>query len=211
MSSSYIYNDAVPDPNNISVGTQVLFKQGYYTDARNQIAYRWHEGVVTQVQTFPGAFKTFTGHHTKTNNDKKLFNYPERSYFFENYPYNDLRLCFSSIINNDDHNSRLTVMREKEPIDLGRKPRLNVGDRVIAEYKRLGRFFSATIQQFRADSIFIVRWDNKRLQQNQKSKHLFYNLITSPIILFKIIQPKFEMLFFFYSLKNVYPGQPLQF
>ena len=178
VSSSCIYDDAVPYPNNISVGTKVLFKQGRYRDNMNQIAFRWHEGVVTQVHVLPGGARRFTGHHTKGHADKKSFTFHDSSYFFDKYSCNDLRLCLSDFVEASDIStgvgSSMLVTRDKTPVDLEIKPRLSVGDRVIVEYKKQGRFFSAAVQQFLANSEFLVSWDDKSLQQNLQGKYFFY-------------------------------------
>ena len=150
--------------------------------------YRWHEGVVTQVHKLPGGVLRFTGHHTKGVEQGKSVDFPEYQFKFERYSHQDLRLAtlsdttslqfttISAVSGNsayefetgqhyvgtraDEVDSRVTCNGHgsRECIDMTTKFYLEIGDRVIAEYKNIGRYYSATVNDLLSNSKYLVDW-----------------------------------------------------
>ena len=88
-----VYPDQVPGPDEVAVGSLVLFRQGQYhsTAAHNGGWFR-HQGVVTGSCKGPDGRQLFSGHHTKGEADGKriLRSY---AYEFHDVPLEGLRVA----------------------------------------------------------------------------------------------------------------------
>ena len=85
--------DRSPNPKDISIGSIVLFPQGYYTGGRGETKeIRWHEGRVSHIHTAEDGTKFVSGYHTKGKGDGKLRTYKGYKYKFEELNLSDLRI-----------------------------------------------------------------------------------------------------------------------
>lgn len=88
-----VYPDDVPDEEDLTVGTVVLFPQGSYcAGSGNTGGVFWHQGVITRIDVTPSAPTLYSGHHTKGEADGKRM---LRSYVYEFHDLtaNDLRVA----------------------------------------------------------------------------------------------------------------------
>ena len=85
--------DKSPSPKDISVGSIVLFPQGYYTGGRGaQQEIRWHQGRVSHIDTAEDGTKLVSGYHMKGKADGKLRTYKGYKHTFEELNLSDLRI-----------------------------------------------------------------------------------------------------------------------
>ena len=86
--------DKSPDPKEISIGSIVLFPQGYYKGSEGGATegIRWHQGRVTKIHTSRDGTKLVDGYHTKGTADGKWITYNGYSYTFEGLRLGDLRI-----------------------------------------------------------------------------------------------------------------------
>ena len=88
--------DKSPSPKDISVGSIVLFPQGYYYISGEEGAkeeVRWHQGKVSHIDTAEDGTKWVSGCHTKGKADGKLTTYKGYKYRFERLNLSDLRVA----------------------------------------------------------------------------------------------------------------------
>ena len=86
--------DVLPDPEDVAVGSIILFSQGTQecTDESNVAGEkRYHEGIVTSCRTAGGS-KLVSGHHTKGENNGKWITYEGYSYTFTDSPLENIRV-----------------------------------------------------------------------------------------------------------------------
>ena len=85
--------DIIPDPDDVAVGSIVLFPQGMYQDTygTNTGEQMYHEGIVTACR-FGGDSKLISGHHVKGENEGKWIAYSGYSYSFNDCPLENIRV-----------------------------------------------------------------------------------------------------------------------
>lgn len=174
MNSTNIYLNKQPSPVLIKVGSQVLFKQGGYGSMGLESGgSRWHEGVVTEVHTLPGGLRRFSGHHTKGADEGKSLDYAGYHFKFERYSHQNLRLKDlpdSTDTASDTSNNTMTPYR-RSCVDLTNKFHLEIGDRVIGEFKNNGHYYSATVTDMLTNSKFMLEWCDGQVE----GMHTFIN------------------------------------
>lgn len=63
-------------------------------------------------------------------------------------------------------------VHKRKHIDLSLKHRIEVGDHVISEWKRKGRYFSAKVKKILPNSKYLVAWNDGDAEQGKS--YLFY-------------------------------------
>ena len=85
-----------PDPLDIGVGTEVLFEQGHYRlqleDGSHSHGYRWHLGVVTNVEQNEDGEFIYSGVHLRGEEDGKWVTFRGYEDDFEGYKIERLRV-----------------------------------------------------------------------------------------------------------------------
>ena len=86
--------DKSPNPYEISIGSTVLFPQGYYKGSQSGATegVRWHQGRVTRIYTSTDGTKLVDGRHTKGEADGKWITYRGYEYTFVGLRLQDLRI-----------------------------------------------------------------------------------------------------------------------
>eukprot|EP00111_Clytia_hemisphaerica_P022375 TCONS_00065757-protein len=184
VDSFNIYLNANQPGEVITEGSKVLFQQGAYSAGSTQQSggNRWHEGVITNVHTLPGGVYRYTGHHTKSANDGKWIDYVGYQYKFERVSGSELRLFDNTSSSNVSNHSMVSLQPSIAPrkhVDLDTKFYLEVGDRVLAEYKRNGKFYSATICEILSNSKYMVNWFDGDVN-GREVRHIELNLDSIP-------------------------------
>ena len=95
--SSNITKNVEPTPNDIQVGSIVLFQQASYVKAGGgpwEGGNRWHQGIITCVyQSTSIGQILYDGHHTRDENDGKICNYSGYAWDFNGLQLKNLRSC----------------------------------------------------------------------------------------------------------------------
>nr|XP_039270005.1 uncharacterized protein LOC120344759 [Styela clava] len=89
--------DKVPSPDQIGVGSKVLFHQGEYKQQEvhgvtRSGGFRWHQGEITKSVRQPDGTRKYQGKHTKGASDGKWVLYKDYSEYFYNYKIDDFRM-----------------------------------------------------------------------------------------------------------------------
>ncbi|XP_065068672.1 uncharacterized protein LOC135693983 [Rhopilema esculentum] len=86
--------DRSPDPNEISIGSIILFQQGSYSGSAGgaTAGVRWHEGKITHIRKNERGERLFDGCHTKGMADGKWITYGGYNYTFAGKKLEELRI-----------------------------------------------------------------------------------------------------------------------
>ncbi|XP_065668500.1 uncharacterized protein LOC136088541 isoform X3 [Hydra vulgaris] len=109
-----IAKDRIPTKEELGTGSIILFAQGTYVVSSDPImgGKRWHEGIITSVNTLPDGSKTYNGCHTKTAKDGKVVNFQGYSHSFTGLSKYEFRIRPNVYDVIEDSND---LQSEKEP------------------------------------------------------------------------------------------------
>lgn len=94
MNYENIAVDRIPDPDEIGVGSIILFSQGGYRAGDTQLTggKRWHQGKITKVYKDDNGTTLYDGHHTKGQSDGKHINYKNYCHIFTGVQRSGIRV-----------------------------------------------------------------------------------------------------------------------
>lgn len=86
--------DRVPEPDEVAIGSIVLFPQGKYRGQEGVRlgGLRYHQGRITSVSNGPGGQKLYDGVHTKGEADNKWITYSGYNFYFTGMELSKLRI-----------------------------------------------------------------------------------------------------------------------